>query len=342
MMKKKLYTIIAIIGLIAFFTGCEKDGTRIVMLEDPVDPTIVSIPDMTLERSSANDTLEFVGTPVDPGFTASATYFLEACPTGNGFADVTEIWSGVDVTSIKISVGDVNGALKKDFPADEQSTIDFRLRAVLVVDAGTGSPGTSTDPFEYTSNAVTADVTVYGLPRLDLVNSVKDQKVESALGDGVYTGIVKVDPASPFTLLDPDTGTEYGGTGGTLAVDGAAIVAPDAGHHVLDVSVPDLTYSFTARMIGLVGSATPNGWDSPDQKMDYDQASGTWSITLDLVVGDIKFRLNDGWAWNLGGTTDNLYHNGPNIAVDEAGNYTITLNITDFDGEEGTFTIVKN
>ena len=179
------------------------------------------------------------------------------------------------------------------------------------------------------------------MPRLDLINSGMVQKIESALGDGFYTGIVKMDPASAFTLTDPDTGTDYGDAAGALAVDGAAITPPAAGYHVLDVDVNALTYEFTPRMIGLVGSATPNGWDTPDQKMDYDQASGTWSITLDLVDGDIKFRLNDAWAWNLGGTTDNLVHNGDNIPV-TAGNYTITLTITDFDGELGTYTIVQN
>jgi len=332
----------AIVGLMTFFTACEEDGTRVVMSEDPLAPSIVSMPDLTLVRSQANDTLVFRGTPVDPGFTASANYFLEACPAGTGFVSKTQVWSGVDVSEIKITVGNLNGALKKDFPTDQVSPIDFRLRAVLIVDAGTGSPGTSTNPFEYTSDPVTADVTVYGLPRLDLVNSGKTQKVESALGDGNYTGIVKMSVANPFTLSDPDSGTRYGGSGGLLSVDGPAIEAPADGYHVLNVSLPDMTYEFEAMMIGLVGSATPNEWSSPDQKMEYDQNAGTWYITLDLVAGEIKFRLNDGWAWNLGGTPGNLYHDGPNLPISEAGNYTITLTITDFEGELATCTIVKN
>ena len=91
--------------------------------------------------------------------------------------------------------------------------------------------------------------------------------------------------------------------------------------------------------IGLIGSATPNGWDTPDQKMDYDSKTGTWSITVDLIDGDIKFRKNDGWAWNLGGTHDNLTQGGDNLSV-SAGNYTITLTI--INDATGTCTIVKN
>ena len=77
--------------------------------------------------------------------------------------------------------------------------------------------------------------------------------------------------------------------------------------------------------------------------MDYDAQSGTWSITTDLVAGEIKFRKNDGWSWNLGGTADKLEHNGANIPV-TAGNYTITLTITNetAGSEAGTCTIVKN
>lgn len=98
-------------------------------------------------------------------------------------------------------------------------------------------------------------------------------------------------------------------------------------------------------MIGLIGSATPNGWNTPDQKMDYDSKTGTWSITLNLVDGHVKFRLNDGWAWNLGGPLDGLTVDGPDIPV-SAGNYTIVLTITNpnaVKGEVGgTCTIKKN
>jgi hypothetical protein len=94
-------------------------------------------------------------------------------------------------------------------------------------------------------------------------------------------------------------------------------------------------------MIGLIGDATPNGWNTPDSKMDYDSKTGTWHITIDLIVGTIKFRLNDGWTWNLGGTPDNLVQGGDNLPIATAGNYTITLTINT-DGQTGSCTIVKN
>jgi starch-binding outer membrane protein SusE/F len=143
----------------------------------------------------------------------------------------------------------------------------------------------------------------------------------------------------PFTLLDPDTNTEYGADGSALAVGGSGITADESGWYNLTADVNALTWSLDAYMIGLVGSATPNGWDAPDQKMDYNAQTGTWSITIDLIDGYIKFRKNDGWAWNLGGETDNLTQGGADIPV-TAGNYTITLTI--INDETGTCTIVKN
>lgn len=341
-MKKKILSYLTFVGLALLVFACEKDETRVVMMENPTAPTIVSMPNLTLQRANANNVLVFIGTPVDPGFAASANYFLEACATGNNFADAVVLYSGTKNDTIRMTVSDINGLLLKKFPADQTSSVDFRMRAVLVVDAGTGALGTSTSPLSYSSPAKTASVTIYGLPRLDLVNSGMTQKVESTLGDGKYKGFVKFDVTKPYTLTNPDAAINYGGTAGVLSVNGPAITPPANGWHRLSVDVPALTYTMESFMIGLVGSATPNGWDSPDSKMDYNPQTGTWSITIDLVVGEFKFRFNDGWAWNLGGTPGALVHDGPNCPLTVAGNYTITLTITDFVGEKGTYTIVKN
>jgi len=342
-MKKNILIYLTFIGLAAFFTSCEKDGEKVIMLSDPTAPVLTTVPDLTFQRANGMNVLEFVGTPVDPGFQASATYYLEACASGTSFADPVTLWTGNQCKSMKATVSDLNGILIKKFPADASSALDLRLRAVLVVDAGTGAPGTGTNTFTYISDLKSATAALYGLPRLNLIGSGMTQKIESALGDGKYTGLVKLNPANAFTLTDPDAGTNYGGVGGVLSVNGAAIIPEHTGWNIMSVDVNALTYDISEYRIGLVGSATPNGWNTPDQPMEYDPATGTWSITINLIDGDIKFRLNNAWAWNLGGTPDNLTHDGPNIPL-TAGNYTITLTITQPNGpnEAGSCTIVKN
>lgn len=343
-MSKKLIIYLAFFGLIGLLFSCEKDETKVIMSASPVVPTLTTVPDLTLTRNNGTNMLEFVGTAVDPGFAASANYFLEACASGNKFVNTVSLISGTNPKSMKISVSDLNGLLIKKFPTDKTSSIDIRLRAVLVVDAGTGAAGTSSAPFEYVSATKTVNATTYGLPRLDLLNSGLTQKIESALGDGKYTGYVKLDKTKPFTLKDPDANITYGANGSALAVSTNGIVPTDNGWFKLTANTKALTYTMEPYMIGLVGSATPNGWNSPDQKMDYDAATGTWKITITLVDGDIKFRLNDGWAWNLGGTTDKLTVDGANITL-TAGKYTIVLTITNpnsVKGEVGgTCTITK-
>lgn len=338
-MKKILY--ILFIGLFGLLFSCEKDGEQVVMLSSPTVPTIVSMPGLTLDRDNGLDVLEFVGTPVDLGFTASAKYFLEADAANNSFADPIVILTDVEASSFKITVSDLNGILLKKFPEDAVSSTDFRIRAAIVVDAGTGA-----QTFEYTSATSTVNVTLYGLPKLDLLNSGIDQKIESALGNGEYEGFVKVDKTIPFTLKDLDTNTEYGGSNGTLMVDGSGIISNETGWQILSANINDLTYSFEDYRIGLVGSATPNGWDAPDQKMDHDAKTDTWFITLDLVVGHCKFRKNDSWTWNMGladsGVSGELQQGGVgnDIPITEAGNYTVVFTILNDD--EGTYTITKN
>ena len=336
-MKKNLFIYLTIIGLTVIFISCEKDGELVTISSNPVAPTLTTVPDLTLERVNGNQVLEFAGTPVDPGFQASATYYLEACEQGTNFADPVTVWSGNQPESIKITISDLNGALTKKFPTDAVSDVDFRLRAVLVVDAGTGAPGTGTNPFSFSSAAVGSTVTLYGLPRLELVGSGMEQKIESALGDGNYMGYVKLDPASPFTLSNPDAGTNYGGSSDVLSENGPAFISEVAGWHKMTVDVIGMTYELLPFRVGLIGSATPNGWDAPDQKMQYDAQGGFWHVTLDLVVGHVKFRVNDDWnsglnlglgdAENPGYNLSNLWNNGSSkdIPIETAGNYTIKL-----------------
>ncbi|MBL4561660.1 MAG: SusF/SusE family outer membrane protein [Labilibaculum sp.] len=93
----------------------------------------------------------------------------------------------------------------------------------------------------------------------------------------------------------------------------------------LDLSTPN-TYTYMANRWGLIGDATPGGWDT-DTNMMWDAANNVFTATLDLTAGGaFKFRANDDWAYSLGDSIDELTAGGDNIAVTEAGNYTITLN----------------
>ena len=78
---------------------------------------------------------------------------------------------------------------------------------------------------------------------------------------------------------------------------------------------------------GIVGDATPNGWDGPDVVLKQD--GSLISSYVFLNTGSIKFRENNDWTNNLGddGVDGTLEPNGANISVTE-GNYKISIDMT--------------
>ena len=77
---------------------------------------------------------------------------------------------------------------------------------------------------------------------------------------------------------------------------------------------------------GIIGSATPTGWDS-DTNLDYSLITKTYSITMNMVVGEFKFRLDNAWSTNFGddGNNGTLDAGGANIPIAVAGSYKVTV-----------------
>ena len=152
----------------------------------------------------------------------------------------------------------------------------------------------------------------------------------SANVDGKYEGYLNfLEDNTEFKFTDgPSWDVNYGDTGadGVLDAGGDNIKAATAGFYKIDVDLNTLTYTLLKTTWGLIGSATPDGWNS-DQNMTYDPTSNAWSIQLDLTPGEVKFRANDDWGLNYGdnGADALLERDGANIQIANAGNYKITL-----------------
>ncbi|WP_298265977.1 RagB/SusD family nutrient uptake outer membrane protein [uncultured Lutibacter sp.] len=76
----------------------------------------------------------------------------------------------------------------------------------------------------------------------------------------------------------------------------------------------------TATNWGVVGSATPNGWNGPDLVLHQTSTPNVVQAFVNLVDGEIKFRTDN--AWN----GSNFGDNGSNISV-SAGLYKLTVNV---------------
>jgi hypothetical protein len=143
----------------------------------------------------------------------------------------------------------------------------------------------------------------------------------------IWMGAMNLTAAEIKFRANHDWGYNYGAPAGSqnLVAGGPniAISLADVYAITLDLSHPN-EYTYRADRWGIIGSATPGGW-SDDTNMTWDPVNGVFKITLTMVAGDFKFRANDSWDYNLGGSLGALTPGGGNIPI-AAGTYTITLN----------------
>lgn len=157
-------------------------------------------------------------------------------------------------------------------------------------------------------------------------------KLSSPLENDVYEGYVYFENPNTQIKFTPNANlsVNYGDTGADGTLDegnsSANIVIPDAGGYKVTVDLANLTYSFEKADWGILGSATPGGWDT-DIDMVYDETEKAWSITTLLQPGAIKFRANDAWDLNFGDDAADAFleEGGGDILIENAGTYKILL-----------------
>lgn len=151
--------------------------------------------------------------------------------------------------------------------------------------------------------------------------------------DGVhFTGYMYLNQNGFKFCTQPNwDGTNYGADFNTAGDAANITMTEPAGYYKVDVDLSAKTYTLIPiTTIGIIGSASPKGWDS-DVDMTYvpynaeTKELGYWEIKdVTFTSGEIKFRANDDWAINWGGDTNALTQGGDNISV-EAGTYDIKL-----------------
>ena len=146
--------------------------------------------------------------------------------------------------------------------------------------------------------------------------------------DGVhYTGYMYLNQNGfKFCTQKNWDGTNYGGAFFGESEDNI-MMTQEAGFYQVDVDLSAKTYTLTPFTIGIIGNATPTGWDS-DTDMTYNPEERCWELKdVTLTDGEMKFRHTNDWSLSWGGELDNLTtQNGPNIAV-AAGTYDIKLEV---------------
>lgn len=153
------------------------------------------------------------------------------------------------------------------------------------------------------------------------------------------------------SLDDADNGyqfyTNLGGAAANLTVGGADIAQTEDGEYTVTMTwdpqdgwsadfnrtgdAPVITFNPNDYRFGIIGDATANGWDG-DQNMFHKEENGThtWYGVVSLKdSGNFKFRTNDLWDFNLGGTIDALSPGGSDIPTLGEGTYYVILATAD-------------
>jgi hypothetical protein len=126
----------------------------------------------------------------------------------------------------------------------------------------------------------------------------------------------------------PNWDINYGddGADGTLDSPGTDIGIADEGYYKVNVDLQNKTYTVAKTVWGVIGDATPGEWVD-DTDMTYVPETDSWTVTMELKKGKIKFRANDGWDIDYGDPNKDaiLIQGGTDIVIDQAGIYKIDL-----------------
>jgi hypothetical protein len=339
---KKISILILVFGLFGLLS-CEKDETKIELTSTPGAPTL-TIPGgsaLVLLEANKDQSLTYNWTAASYGAQIIINYTVQMDKQGNSFSDPINLGSVNAELKFSVTVGDLNSKLLPllfDPKIPEALAMEFRIKGV--VKDNNGATIDSIKPVY--SGVIKQSITPYYVPIVYPLLNVPGSyqawnpadsttTIASVKSNDKYEGYMWFPANTEFKYAKGSWDANWGDNNadGSLEKDGANIVAADAGYYKLNVDLVGLTHTYLKTEWGVIGSATPTGWDS-DTDMTYDEAGKIWTVTMDLTAAELKFRANNSWDLNYGddGGNGSLEAGGANIVVPSAGNYTITLNLS--------------
>ena len=340
-MKKYILSILAIAVL---FTACkEKENDPVINLG--AAPVLMSPSAgilFTLDETMADELLPVVvWTAADFGYEAGISYSLEIDAAGNNFADAITLGTTTKLLLDNLTQGKLNNILlAKGLPFGFDNELEIRVCAKvsdLVDELCSEAVAIKVNPYQ--AEVVYPKLTVPGDYQLPDAWSPADENyaVFSRRSDEIYDGYIyfgidsavyKFAQGLSWDLnwgdYDPiDWALDFADVGNDIPIsDGKGV-------YFLTCDLNTLTHAQMKTDWGVLGSATAGG-TSTDVDLIWDETKLALTTSLDLTVGNIRFRANDSDDLNFGDNFANgtLENDGDDIAIAEAGNYTIDLYVT--------------
>ena len=325
-MKNKLFTYLALFGVL-FMSACDDEELGPVLSTDAslyVSAEMVNSGNTTaFEVTEGNladifETFSWTYSGSDyAGIKLPRNYALQADIEGNGFSAPFTI-ATTSSTDAAVTVKEFNNAaLTLGLNAGAEGTLTFRLKTTVE-----GHPDLDTlysdsvsytvIPFRDSDCGTFCSIGLIGSSTLGQWGTDTDMYQEEPDGDRskwiVITyltngGEIKFRAADNWT---DDWGDDSAGDGLAGYKEGNIAFSDATGWYEVKFNDNTLEYSVTAvssteyTAIGIIGSATPDGWNS-----DVDLVKGTdvheWLLdNITLTEADAKFRADDDWADDWG------------------------------------------
>jgi hypothetical protein len=330
--------------------SCKKDEVKTVAGNGSASVLTASTTTPTLNKATLTATaITLTGGTQSYGYSAAVTYVFQLAVAGTNFAKPVEASVSVGALSKSYTVQDFNNLLlSMNLPFTSASKIEVRLKASLSATSGIAY-----------SNVVTVTATPFPLIAYIYVpgayqgwNPATADSLQSATGNGVYTGIINYTAGNLDFKVTPKKAWDvaYGSSGtGTISTSGGNISAPAAGQYqvTVDLNANTITMVPAAAYFSVIGDATANGWGT-DTDMKYNNGTNIWEITVPLSsTGQFKVRKNHDWGISYGipktGANGSTLASSDddNIPVSATGTYKFTFAPIGTDNAKATYTLVK-
>ena len=318
--------------------SCEKE-VELTTLQDVTFPSSPSLSSNSLQlvQEEQNEPVLNISWPeVIYPIDAPVEYTLQFdVPTDtvgeNAWENALNITAGKDVYSKSFQGLDIN-QMAEELGLEPEVEGNIVVRVLAFMDRTVTS-----EPVGFT---VTPYSTVITVPEIFLPGTYQGWDPSTAASipstevPGVYQGIMTF-PAGALDFkvtVERNWEENYGDDdSGNLIFDSANnLSVPQPGTYQITVDLNTMRWSAEPYSFGIIGTATPGGWDV-DTDMTYDAEAGLWKISQYLQAGALKFRLNDSWSVNYGPRNNDegiAYLDDPGAhTVAVAGMYEVTFKV---------------
>ena len=365
---KNIFKILFATILGVFLSSCDRDDT-LAVADLKTNPDIISSLSATsyvINDTNLSNTFEtIVFKKADFGVNVETENQLELALAGTSFAKTINLGVATSDNYVKLTYQELNNALI-NLGLVPNTPADVEVRVKSNIKSG------NTNPTYVYSSPISFKVTPFKANPDDLFPSLavpgnyggasgyadwnpdNAPRIYSANKDDRYAGFVWMNQTNPefkFTYAKESWGNNKGditkpNSYASLKKDGENISGTfPISTYFIKVDWTGNTYSIAQANMGIIGEATPTGWNS-DTKLVFNTTTKKFEIASIALTGGkvFKFRNNDSWSIKIqpasgdvtpvSGKEVQVYNsaegtvNGdPSFICPETGNYKIVLDL---------------